>query len=623
MDLNTQNCCIVLTRVSTNQQDYTAQVDDLTNWANSLGFTNIKVISTKESGFKTFDLKEGFKQVVDFISCNKEYKTILVTELSRLSRRQTVLFQIKQYLVDNKIQLFVKDISFSLFDANGMSNFATDIIFNTFASMTEHEMNTKKVRFRRELDSLQAKGISITGKELFGYRREYDETIRKNRFVINEHEANEIRTIYNWYLYGIDGDKTKCNMKDINIACISKGFSRYLHSKRNVTKALGERAYIGHKITNNWQKNTEYWSYGDKTKEKYVRSHTSISYPRILSDELFNSVQEKKLRNNTTADKCNKHITLLSKLIKCPMCGLYLGGNYRYINGYVAHSYRCTRRQMAINCSFKGTYSMALLDSAIWCYIKGDITNLVDKMQRYYRSISTNSINKEIENLKNKINELENDKRHEVNIYRVMSKSDENKAYIEFCDKVSLINNEIEILKNKISDKAKLIERIELNRRTNNERDLKKEIQNIENDKSELKKYINLFVKEINILYNSVSYLVLNVSIIKDVIKSTIKIDSMEIDTFNPYYNTYIIIDKHDNNRIKMRCISGDICKFENDCFVINRYNIFLNEIFTTSCIDTNGNLQRRNRELNNEEIRFFCSLNEVNYRRLNVYNNE
>ncbi|MFK1872698.1 recombinase family protein [Bacteroides fragilis] len=144
MDLNTQNCCIVLTRVSTNQQDYTAQVDDLTNWANSLGFTNIKVISTKESGFKTFDLKEGFKQVVDFISCNKEYKTILVTELSRLSRRQTVLFQIKQYLVDNKIQLFVKDISFSLFDANGMSNFATDIIFNTFASMTEHEMNTKK-----------------------------------------------------------------------------------------------------------------------------------------------------------------------------------------------------------------------------------------------------------------------------------------------------------------------------------------------------------------------------------------------------------------------------------------------------------------------------------------------
>ena len=28
-------------------------------------------------------------------------------------------------------------------------------------------------------------------------------------------------------------------------------------------------------------------------------------------------------------------------------------------------------------------------------------------------------------------------------------------------------------------------------------------------------------------------------------------------------------------------------------------------------------------KELNNEEIRFFCSLNEVNYRRLNVYNNE
>ena len=99
--LNKGKSCIVLTRVSTNKQDYTAQVDDLKAWANSLGYTNINVISTKESGFKTFDLKDGFKQVIEFIEANKEYRTIITTELSRLSRRSTVLVLIKQFLIDN------------------------------------------------------------------------------------------------------------------------------------------------------------------------------------------------------------------------------------------------------------------------------------------------------------------------------------------------------------------------------------------------------------------------------------------------------------------------------------------------------------------------------------------
>lgn len=620
-DKNINNSCIILTRVSTNEQDYTAQIDDLTKWANSLGFTNIKVISTKESGFKTFELKEGFKQVVDFIKHNEAYKTILITELSRLSRRQTVLFQIRQYLINNHIQLFVKDIAFSLFDSNGMSNFATDIIFNTFASMTEHEMNTKKVRFKRELESLQAKGISITGKRLFGYNREYDDKIKKNRFVINDIEANEIKTIYNWYLYGIDGDMSKCNMKDINIACIAKGFSHYLHSKRNVTKALGEQAYTGHKITNNKRKNTEYWSYGDKTKERYVKCSSDLLYPRILSDELFNAVQEKKLKNNTTANKCSKHITLLAKLIKCPKCGLYLGGNYRYRSGYVAHNYRCTRRQTANSCSSKSTYSMPLLDSAIWCYIKSDIENLVVKMKNYYSTININTISDEIGNIENKIKDLEKDKSHESDIYRIMSKGDKDNAYKVFVDNIASLDKEIDILKSQIDDRKILIEQIDFNKNLNDKYNVEKEIFNIENDKSQLKKYINLFIKEINVLYNDISYMVLKVSVIDKI--DMFDFDKLDFSNKDMLYSVYLVIDKHDNHRIKIRSINNSECIFNNNHFELNGYPTLLNQIFNTPCIDSSEKpyIDMDKKLLKDLKKRLiYFDMNEIKYERLNIY---
>lgn len=620
-DLKNNNSCIILTRVSTNQQDFTAQKDDLNSWANSLGYTNIKEISTKESGFKTFDLKDGFKQVMDYINENKECRTILVTELSRLSRRRIVLEQIKHYLTENKIQLLIKDISFSLFDIYGFVNFATDITFSIFANMAENEMITKKIRGRRELNSLQSKGYSITGKRLFGYNRLYDEAIKKNKFIINEIEANEIKIIYNWYLYGVDGDKTKCNMKDINIACIAKGFSSYLHSKRNVTKTFSEQAYTGHKITNNLRKNTEYWSYGDKTKERYVRCSSDLLYPRILSDELFNAVQEKKLKNNTTAEKSNKHITLLAKLIKCPICGLYLGGNYRYRGGYVAHNYRCTRRQTANNCTNKSAYSMPLLDSVIWSYIKSDITNLVDKMRRYYSEININNIINEIENINLKIDNLDNNKEHESNIYRIMSNRDKEKALKIFSDNIASLDKKIDILKNQIDDKNKLIEQIEYNRNENENIDIENKIYNIENDKSQLKKYINLFVKEINVLYNNISYMVLKVSLID-------KLDTYDLEkgyfvNDDMLYSTYLVIDKHDNNRIKVRNIDDDNCVFENNCFEYNGNSTSIDEIFCNPCIDTLSEPYlsmnpKTIRELNKRLI--FCNMREVHYERLKVY---
>ena len=55
------NCAILLVRVSTMEQDYDPQIDDLKKYANSRGYTKLKIIETKESGLVHISqLKAGF-----------------------------------------------------------------------------------------------------------------------------------------------------------------------------------------------------------------------------------------------------------------------------------------------------------------------------------------------------------------------------------------------------------------------------------------------------------------------------------------------------------------------------------------------------------------------------------
>ena len=101
--------CIILTRVSTTQQDYQFQLDALYKYAEDLGLDKPLIdISTKESGFRSMEAKDGFKKVIKFLSEN-DCRIVLCTELSRLAREKIILEQIKEWFVTNKIQLYVKD----------------------------------------------------------------------------------------------------------------------------------------------------------------------------------------------------------------------------------------------------------------------------------------------------------------------------------------------------------------------------------------------------------------------------------------------------------------------------------------------------------------------------------
>ena len=111
--------CLILTRVSTSEQDYQFQLDALYKYAEELGLDRpFKDISTKESGFRSMKSKNGFNQVIQTLA-EHDCRIVLCTELSRVARDKYVLESIKEWFVKNKIQLYVKDQGFKLFNDDG------------------------------------------------------------------------------------------------------------------------------------------------------------------------------------------------------------------------------------------------------------------------------------------------------------------------------------------------------------------------------------------------------------------------------------------------------------------------------------------------------------------------
>lgn len=495
---------LCIARRSTFLQSDTAQESDLRHYVEkNLNLKVSKVIHTTESGFLEYDKKEGWNLVEDFFNNNPDCKIIVCTEISRLSRRQEILHRIKRFLIDNKIQLIIKDISFRLFDDTGEIISGNDIIFSVFGSLAEAEMRQKRERFKRSLIDYKKEGYCLGGKRLFGYTRTYElkNGKKRSRYEVFEDEAKYIRDIYRWYAFGIDGDVQRTTILKITEKCIEEGFPKYLHSKRNVNKCLKEQAYFGTKETHNKVKNPDYWNYKKEGSPKYIPALSyTCSYPPIFTgeDQALRELVDDRLKKNNSkltpteegilVDKSTKHITLLSRLVRCPFCHTYLHGDYRktFLNKGTefekvrwSASYRCSNSRGTINkCDFHHSNSMPLLDSVVWAYVKPVVLFLHSKESR--------------QDYKNKIDELRN---NVENLTQSIADYDINKR-IEM--EAVIFRSKASILKGKGFEKA----RSDYNKRVT---EIKKELKKKELRKLELEREIDILTKQMTSTLKSVN----------------------------------------------------------------------------------------------------------------------
>lgn len=492
------NKAILLCRVSTEAQDYEAQISDLKKYAESKGVQECHVIATKESGFRNIRDREGWVRTKEYFENHPDYDTLIVTEISRLGRRETAIAEIKEYIERNKKSLYIKDLDLHLYD-KGRKKPESDIVFSVFASMAINEMSQKKERFLRSRRELNEQGYSIVGPVLFGYKRVRDEIKGKNKFVVSEKEAKEINEIYNIYLYGLDGKDV--GIRGLVLYAISKGMSKYLHSKRNMNKMLNESAYIGGvKEVRIKKKNPEYWIYNDKSKPTHIETVSHIPYPSIVTKSLFNAVQRKKLSNRILVDKSKKHDTILSKLIECPECHTFLHGDYRKERGKA--SYRCAKHKDK-RCGNGSVICMPYIDSLVWCYLKSNVKKIIEEIYKKNFDVSISSIEDEILNCEEKKRALQDEVkslsiifRNEVRIFGL------DEAQEKYDKGVKLISDKIDDIDAVINGHKGKIREIE-RRATIQLTD--EDMEMIENDKKKISEYIHLLVNKV-LVYNTKKY---------------------------------------------------------------------------------------------------------------------
>ena len=507
-------CAILLVRVSTDSQDYNAQIEDLKKYAFDEGYNNIHIIETKESGLNDFEYRKGLQEVFKFIEQNKEYTTIITNELGRLGRRQFILLYVKEQLIQKKIQLIVKDLNFRLYDTDDRSSVSAwnDMTFTMLALFAESEINQKKLRFAREKRKLMKTGEGFWGgKVLFGYKLE-PSLNGKNKLVIDEDNAKLVKQIFNYYVYGIDSENKNVSIVSISRHCVSRNYHKYTHSKRNVNKLLKEEAYTGFKVTNNKFRNH---LYGKKENEsEYKITNNEIKYPEIISRELFEKTQA-KLKSNTSTKNNNKNITILANKIRC-ICGRHLTANYR--NNSNSHSYRCSSRNQTIECNKASkSLSMQMMDSLIWNLIKDEKSVFEEAIKELNPNEKLLYLNNTKNHISDKISELNTQSETiKEEIQSIIKRSFRN---INLSELRNGLYKELETIDNKISKlKSEKLsnenEIIKLNDEINSNSDFESiEIEKIENSKELLKKYINHFISEIQVKVSNSNYSIIHIKL--------------------------------------------------------------------------------------------------------------
>lgn len=278
---------IALIRVSTDSQDLQQQSDAVINEMIRDGYTkdNIILIEDKESAvLLSEEERQGLTKMKSFIESDKDINSVYVFELSRLSRKPEVLYSIRNYLVEHKIQLVVIKPSIRLFD-NGTISESANMMFAIFGAMAEQEGYIRKERMARGRKKSVKDGKYVGGFVPFGYKISDD-----RRIVINEAEAVIVRKIFNRYA------KSNVSMKKIGMELIQSGilhYSNYQDASARVQRILENDRYTGCPF-----------------------GKLQISYPPIIDKELYERVRQLREERKTQPKTIRKYTSLLQGIIR-------------------------------------------------------------------------------------------------------------------------------------------------------------------------------------------------------------------------------------------------------------------------------------------------------------------
>lgn len=160
MNNNTTTLCLFI-RVSSDKSDCDRQLFELTEYCEQRNYKVSKTISTTISGAK--DIYKRPDLIELFASANKkEFKKVLVTEISRLGRKAKDIRNTIDYLHQRGISIIFKNLgSLESLDENGSETFVTNIIISIYAELAQEERRILIERTKSGLQKAIKKGKTL------------------------------------------------------------------------------------------------------------------------------------------------------------------------------------------------------------------------------------------------------------------------------------------------------------------------------------------------------------------------------------------------------------------------------------------------------------------------------
>ena len=270
---------IILSRVSTTEQSLDSQTQAIMNEAKKEGFTDndLIIIEEKESAIKlSEEERKGLNRMKEAIEHDKAVTHVFIYELSRLSRRQLVLFSIRDYLIERNIQLVCCTPYFRMLEDGKLSQTA-NLMFSIFASMAESEMSLKQERMMRGKLYNKAHGKNSGHTLLYGYCSNEDHTIH-----VDGEKAKDIVEIFEAYATG------KFSLDTLAAALKKKHTieDHALYERGRLAFILKTRTYCG-----------------------------TTEYPQIIAEDLFGRCEKIRKNNNTTSKKTKESTALCKRIL--------------------------------------------------------------------------------------------------------------------------------------------------------------------------------------------------------------------------------------------------------------------------------------------------------------------
>jgi DNA invertase Pin-like site-specific DNA recombinase len=217
-------------RTSTHRQNLgiDSQRTMVENYLNSIGGILLHEIEEKESGKN--DEREGLERAIQF--CEKNDSTLIIAKLDRLSRSVSFLFQLRDRVAKNNIEIKALD----------MPSFST-LSLGIYATMAQSERESCSIRTKQSLAELKRNGVILGKPENFKHEhRLMGAEAMRLKALKNKNNQYATALIVEYREKGMSYDKIAEKLNNLNFftakgklhnsTSIHRLYKRYLEEKK-------------------------------------------------------------------------------------------------------------------------------------------------------------------------------------------------------------------------------------------------------------------------------------------------------------------------------------------------------------------------------------------------------